>query len=128
MGNLTTVTGEIHITPPLTWKEIRAKDYIDGYYEGTWGAVTLCVSSDETETDDGTVIKREGVAILPSENDRPYKAYNLEARVQAIIQHFPGHDFNGYLECLGEDGELWRIYAKGRKTRKVKPEIVWPEN
>jgi hypothetical protein len=128
MGNLTTVTGEIHITPPLTWKEIRAKDYTDGYHEGTWGAVILSIASEATETDEGTVTTREGVAILPAVDDKPYKAYNLEARVQAIIQHFPGHDFNGYLECLGEEGELWRVYAKGRKTRKVKPEIVWPED
>lgn len=126
MGNLTTITGEILITPPLTWKEIRAKDYIDGYHEGTWGAVTVCISSEETETDEGTVIRREGVSVIPSE-DGPYKAYNLEARIQQIIQHFPGHDFNGYLECLGEEGELWRVYVKNRKTRKVKPEIVWPK-
>jgi hypothetical protein len=127
MGNLTTVTGEIHITPPLTWKEIRENGYIDGYPERSWGAVQIHITEEETEIDEGTVTRREGVSVVPAEAV-PYKAYNLEARVQKIIQDFPGHDFTGYLECLTEDGELSRLYVKDRKTRKVKPEIVWPES
>lgn len=127
MGNLTTIAGEIHITPPLTWKEIRDKGYIDGFPEGQWSAVRLVVSSEETETDDGTVTRKEGVAVIPSEVG-PYKAYNLEARVQRIIKDFPRHSFHGYLECVGDEGELWRVYAKNREVRKVEPEIVWPDN
>ena len=40
---------------------------------------------------------------------------------------FPDHEFSGYLEFLGEDGERWRYVVKGREVMEIKPELAWPE-
>jgi len=31
------------------------------------------------------------------------------------------------LDCLGEDGARWRVYAKGGNTGRVEPRLDWPE-
>jgi hypothetical protein len=127
MSSYTRVTEEIEIVPPLTWKEIQDKEFQSGFPRKQWRAVKLVIASDEMETDEGTLRRRQGIQVAPSQTDR-YKAYDVVADLQEIVDDFPGHEFIGYLEGDGEEPEdLWRVHVVNGKAVKVVPEIVWPE-
>lgn len=124
MGYYSTVEGEITITPPITWGELRR---IPGDPDETWWSVKLPVSEETAETDEGTVIRRYVDKVTPAREDG-YKAGKLEEHVQEVIDAFPGHVFSGYLEVSGEEpGDLWRVHVKGGRAIRVDAEIVWPE-
>jgi hypothetical protein len=52
------------------------------------------------------------------------KWYNHEKDMGHLSEEFPDILFS--LNCLGEDGERWMIYALNGATQEVKPEIVYP--
>jgi len=52
------------------------------------------------------------------------KWYDHEKDMGYLSEEFPGILFS--LDCLGEDGERWMIYALNGATQKVNPEIVYP--
>jgi len=66
----------------------------------------------------GHALNRDG-----SERDS-IKWYDHEKDMGYLSEEFPGILFS--LECLGEDGERWMIYALNGATQKVNPEIVYP--
>lgn len=128
MGYLTQVTGEIQITPPLTWKEIQEKGYQLGFPEECWTSVQVHIHEEEQNTDEGVLTRRTGITLIPACSE-PYKAHSLVQHVQKIIDTFPGHEFTGYLECDGDEtGDLWRLYVKHREAYKVLPTIIWEED
>jgi hypothetical protein len=52
------------------------------------------------------------------------KWYDYEKDMGHLSEQFHGVLFS--LNCLGEDGEQWVIYALNGATQEVKPEIVYP--
>jgi hypothetical protein len=52
------------------------------------------------------------------------KWYDHEKDMGDLSEEFPDILFS--LNCLGEDGERWMIYALNGATQEVKPEIVYP--
>jgi len=52
------------------------------------------------------------------------KWYDHQKDMGHLSEEFPGVLFS--LNCLGEDGEQWVIYALNGATQEVKPEIVYP--
>jgi len=52
------------------------------------------------------------------------KWYDHEKDMGHLSEEFPDILFS--LDCLGEDGERWMIYALNGATQKVNPEIVYP--
>lgn len=122
MGYNTSVSGEIRIEPPLTWREFK-----DSPFTGHEKDVTFHVDEETVAMDDGPLIRKTAVALVPSWEDS-YKAYNLVAHVQEAIDAFPGHTFTGRLDCEGEENaDLWRVVVRDGRAVKVTPRIVWPD-
>ena len=122
MGYNTSVSGEIRIEPPLTWREFK-----DSPFTGNNKDVTLHVEADTVDTDDGPLMRKTATALVPTWEDS-YKAYNLVEHVQEAIDAFPGHTFTGRLDCEGEDNiDLWRVVVRNGRAVKVTPRIVWPD-
>lgn len=80
MGYYTTVSGEIRIEPPIPWAEIRSSQFVPG---GEFEAV-LVVEETSEDTPEGTLVRKQAVAITPCSEDG-FKAYHLVEHVQAII-------------------------------------------
>jgi hypothetical protein len=122
MGYNTNVGGEIRIEPPLTWREFK-----DSPFAGHDKDVTLQVEAETVDTDDGPLMRKTAVALVPSWEDS-YKAYNLVEHVQEAIDAFPGHTFTGRLECEGEENiDLWRVVVRDGRAIRIEPRIVWPD-
>lgn len=126
MGTLTTVDGEISISPALNWKDIKDSKFLDVPDMVRSTDVVLRVREEEVEVDDGLLMQRTCDTLSPAW-EGPYKAYHLVEHVQEVIDAFPGHTFTGRLECLTEGVEPWRVVISNRKAMKVEPKIVWPD-
>lgn len=126
MGYNTSVDGEITITPPLTWNEIKDSPFLanPGYKLG----VTLKVTEETVDTDEGQLTRKTSSALGPAWEDA-FKAYSLVEDVQKAIDAFPGHIFTGRLDCEGEENaDLWRVVVRDGRAVKVEPQIVWPDD
>jgi hypothetical protein len=122
MGYNTSVSGEITITPPLTWNEIK-----DSPFLGCDLDVALHVQEETVDTEDGTLTRKTATALVPAWEDS-YKAYHLVEHVQRALDAFPGHTFTGRLECEGEDNtDIWRVIIRDGRAVKIEPRIVWPD-
>lgn len=122
MGYNTSVSGEIRIEPPLTWREFK-----DSPFAGHDKDVTLHVEAETADTDSGPLMRKTAVALVPTWEDS-YRAYHLVEHVQEAIDSFPGHTFTGRLECEGEENtDIWRVIVRDGRAVKVEPRIVWPD-
>lgn len=125
MGYYSTVTGEIAIIPPLSWKEIKDSPLLP--HDEQRQDAKLALEESTVDTEDGTLIRRNAPRIVPATDDS-YKAYDVVGAVQEIVNAFPGHTYTGYLQGEGEENDdMWRVYVKDGKAIEVKPEITWPE-
>ncbi|MFC8515532.1 DUF6205 family protein [Streptomyces sp. NPDC057257] len=130
MGYITHVRGEFVIEPPLTWNEIKASPF-EPVGRGKYGIVELDlglrVEEASVDTDEGTLVRRTGTALVMREIDE-YRARGLVEQVQRCIDLFPGHTFTGRLECEGEENtDIWRVVIREGRAVKVEPRIVWPD-
>ncbi|WP_431781768.1 DUF6205 family protein [Streptomyces chumphonensis] len=126
MGYYTTVEGEITITPPLTWAELKDSPF-GRNPNPALRDVTLVIAEEKVDTDEGPLLRRTGTALVPTYADG-YKAYHLVEHVQEAIDAFPGHTFAGRLDCSGADaGDMWRVVVRDGRAVEVRPRIVWPD-
>ncbi|MFK0062661.1 DUF6205 family protein [Streptomyces werraensis] len=122
MGYNTSVTGEIRIEPPLSWREFK-----DSPFTGQDMDVKLRIDAETVDTDDGPLMRKTASAIVPAWEDS-YKAYKLIEHVQQVIDAFPGHTFTGRLECEGEENtDIWRVIVRDGRALRIEPRIVWPD-
>ena len=130
MGYNTTVTGEIRIEPPLKWADFKESPFnrtSADAYDGTKN-VELRVETETVETEDGPLMRKTAVAVIPAWGGHG-KFYNLIEHVQQAIKAFPGHTFTGRLECEGEDNsDMWRVVIRDGRAVELKPRIVWPDD
>lgn len=126
MGYITRFTGELTITPPLTWAEIRDSPFSPDRFEDNRLDVKVRVEESEADTDDGLVIRRPGVALVPAYDDE-MRGYDIVEHVQRFIDTYPQHTLSGRFDCEGEEtGDLWRLEVHDGRAVKVTPRIVWP--
>jgi hypothetical protein len=118
MGYNTRVSGEIQITPPITYREMQAMglqkadlSYADKnlYYllrERNYADVAVRVELQMRDTDEGVLTAVAGIAIVPAWEDE-FKAYTIEedlrALVNALAKASPGivRTFHGRLDGEG---------------------------
>lgn len=133
MGYYSTGEGQFTITPPLNGKELRGLPNFErtADTEQTLGygpEVKVEVREDTTYNDDGSeTIRRTGTSVVLEYDGLSAKNYYTKEQLQALVNEYPGHQFEGYFEFVGEDGERWREIVKDRKVIEVKPEMRWPE-
>lgn len=123
MGYIYRLTGTIRIDPPLSWAEIKSTPFTE--YQGF--DIRLAVDSEEVETADGTLVRRTASRVI-AERDEP-RAYDLVKRLQAMVDAFPGHTWEGYIQGDGEDaGDQWRLWVNPEgRAAQARPVITWPE-
>lgn len=127
MGYITRFDGELTIVPPLTWAEVKDSNFEPDRVESIRLDVKLRISEVEVDTDEGVMIRRAGVALIPTYED-DMRGYDIVEHVQRFLDEHPGHDLTGRLDCEGEDaGDLWRLEVHDRRAVKVKPRILWPD-
>lgn len=127
MGYVTSFRGEIAITPPIQWGQIKNSPFLPDNAKSNDKDVMFHVEQVERETDDGTLSVRSAVGLVTTWEDGA-RGYNIVAHVQEAINSYPGHEFTGRLNCYGEEsGDLWRLEVHGRRAVKVEPRIVWPD-
>lgn len=136
MGYYTRVTGEIRVTPPITWAEAKDTTWAQqgsGHYDRDFEFVLHMNEQDDETVIEGElvqVVRRTFTRVEPRWDDS-YKAYYSKENLQQLVDAFPGHEWIGYLEGEGEgagDGpDIWRLYVRDGKVIEVRPELVWPE-
>lgn len=134
MGYGTKVTGYITIVPPLNAAELREHPgfQLTATGQARWGRgyqqeCYIEVERHTEPTTEGETVTLTGPRILIVGPDESFSR-NLEEQLQAIVtEYYPlGHEFAGYLQLLGEDGDIWRIVVQGDCVTEVRPKLVWP--
>lgn len=112
--------GEITITPPLTWAEIRSARS-PGLRD-----VRLKLRETVTDTDTGQIREVCAVAIQPI-TEESYNGYEIQAELQAVVDAHPSHEFTGAMYADGPEGNHWRYRVAGRVVVNEEPRLVWPD-
>lgn len=125
MGYESHWSGEIRITPPLTWADIKRGPGLQD--------VTLRLDETVEETPTGQVRTVTANAITPISGGA-YNGYDIETEIQAVVNAHPDHQFSGAIvgRPVDSDGTTFRYtvtksaLTNQRVVREV-PRIVWPD-
>jgi hypothetical protein len=132
MGYYSTVTGRIAIRPPLPWSAIRDSRFLPDRAEANYLEVQYEVAETVEETGDGTVSRKQAMAVVPSFEDS-YKAYDLADTLAEINTEIvaAGSLLWGYLVRKGEEqGDVERYGIQNGTTDTVSTEkarLSWPD-
>lgn len=100
----------ITITPPLTLDEMKS-----------FGEFRIVVCVPSRRGGAGSLLPREGMNYTPS--------WVVE-HIQSIVDHFPTHDFDGYVEMRNSSASnppVSRYYMRGRRVEQVDAVVFWPD-
>ena len=116
MGYRARFTGEITISPPLTWPELGKQSLQND--------LRIELRQEVTDTDTGQVTVITGVAVKAAS---PSSGYKMLDELQALLGVYGGtHQFTGHIEAVGEEGDRWRLLVRDGKAVQVYPQIIWP--
>lgn len=125
MGYESHWSGEIRITPPLTWAEIKRTPGLQD--------VTLRLNEQTEDTPTGQVRTVTSAAITPISGSA-YNGYDIETEIQRVIDAHPGHHFSGAITARTVDpgGGTFRFTVTpsaltDQKVIRQEPRIVWPD-
>lgn len=121
MGYESHWTGQVHITPPLTWAEIK-NDRSTGFQD-----LKLRLDEHTEDTPTGQV-RTVTAAVIEPLTGGAYNGYDVEAELQSVIDAHPTHEFTGTIEArpLDPGGTPWRYVIQGRAVVRQEPRTVWP--
>lgn len=113
-------TGQITITPPLTWAEIRSPRQ-PGLQD-----VRLVLDETVTDTATGRSTVVTATAIAPLEIYW-YNGLEIPEEIQAVIDAHRAHDFDGMIEARPQDpdGDPWRYVVRDRRVIRQVPRMTW---
>lgn len=117
-------SGEITITPPVTWGQLRDAD------APKIADVRLRIDETTIDTDAGQMVTRQAVAIAPLE--MTYSGHELQANIQALVDYYGplGHRFSGYIQVQWDPGFddpiPQRYIVRDGRVVAVKPQLLWP--
>ena len=127
MGYVTTFNGQIEITPPIPWGQIKESPFLPDNARTYGKDIKFLIEEAERETDDGILVTRSAVGLVSTWDDDA-RGYHIVEEVQEAVDAHPSHEFTGRLDCEGEEaGDLWRLEVRDRRAVKVTPRIVWPD-
>lgn len=123
MGTLQKIQGEILISPPLNWEEIKKAEK---YFSLDW-QVKLVIEEEEVHKEEGVLHVKTCSKIVPY-REEPYKGYEVSNVLRGIVKANPGHSFQGEFDCWSEDLEEppKRIWLENGTVREEKAVIRWP--
>jgi hypothetical protein len=113
-------SGEIRITPPLTWAEIKQTPDVKD--------VKLQTDERTEDTPTGYVCAVTAVAIVPSVS-WAFNGYEIAEEVQAIIDAHPSHQFSGAITArpTDPDGVTFRYVVLDRIAVEQHARLSWPD-
>lgn len=121
MGYLARFSGEITITPPLTWADFTRLQR-PGLQD-----LRIRLHEEVTDTDEGQNRVITGVAVAPGTSE-PFAGYDMVAELQSLVDTYGhSHQFSGHIEATGEEGDRWRLLVRDGHAVQVYPRIVWPD-
>lgn len=123
------LSGEIVIDPPIPWGELQGSQFVRTPDNQEWDRLTwLRLVEDTVETDDGTLIRKQAIAIRHAEADE-LRVRGLDRQVQEIIDaHGDGRTFDGVFLVRGEKSpDIWRVRIIDGRAVEERPRIVWPD-
>lgn len=123
--------GEVTVTPPLKWSEIKHSDFItqdtreSGRKSGQ--SVYFDITVVKSETDEGEKTVKTCSSIVPVRNGHGASGY-LVANMKEIIQAHPGHSFEGEFITYPETGMLafpTRVLVSGIGVVEQTAAVTW---
>lgn len=113
-------TGEITITPPLTWAQSKSDTLLN------LRDLKLHTEEERTETDTGITAVFTGTAIAPAYS-YSYNGHHIREELQAVINAFPDHQFAGTITAQPDDpdGLPWRYIIRDRTVIQQNAQHVW---
>lgn len=118
MGYLSNLSGEFTISPPLSHDELRRQEDF-GRENGVFIDSRMAIPEGPGATDPRW--SAEKVSTVGGE----VKAYEIQKDLQAIVEAFPGHDFDGAIVRRGEDGDHDRFIVRGGRVMRQVPVVAW---
>ena len=114
-------SGEIRITPPLTWAEIKRGAGLQD--------VTLRLDEQVEDTRTGQVCTVTAAAVEPLVIGQAFHGYAVEEELQQVIDAHPQHVFSGVIVArpLDPDGTPWRYVVKDRMVVRQEARLAWPD-
>lgn len=126
------ISGQIRITPPITWGELHDQDWALGNGLRNWPDALVKLATTVENTPTGQVHHQSGVAIVPFDGET--NGYTLTEDVARIVRHFATapdgtpRRFAGFLHLVWADGEeVYRVVPVDGGAIEVRPQVVWPE-
>lgn len=128
MGYLSRLVGRIQIDPPLRWSEFKDSPYRKTSQGST--CVVIDEQAETTDTDDGVIERRYGIALVPRGGADRLTYYELEEHLAGFAAgHASGHTFTGYLLREGDeqgDVERYSLTDDGG-VRTEKAQLRWDD-
>lgn len=125
------ITGQIRITPPITWMELSRNKWALGL-EGGYPDAIVKADHRDVDTDQGVLSVRLGVAIVPEGGET--NGYTLIEDVDRIVREFATapdgtpRQFEGWLHLNWGGGEaVYRVHVVDGRARSSAPQLIWPE-
>lgn len=125
MGDTYNVQGDVTITPPLSWGQIKDLSYISKRGSKRNQSLSFELETVEKHTDEGVLSVRTATALVPSESSDGY--YLLE-NLRDLMKLFPEHRFLGNFIVYPERGLAtfpYRVKAEGSTAVRQKLDIHW---
>lgn len=131
MSDDSRTVGEVTVTPPLKWGEVRKSDFVtaDTRESGRRGGQSLVfeISKVQHETDEGESTVKTVSSIIPVRGGHGASGY-LAANMREIVDAHPGHTFEGEFITYPETGMLafpTRVKVSGVEVLEQVAEVTW---
>lgn len=124
------LSGEIKISPELTWPEVQAFKELEGRWSDRPYDVELRRTEVVSDTELGrlTIITADAIVVRDEANGRW-----VQEELANIAKQFPEHTFTGYIHCAFELGHVGaddmpceRYYIQNGEVHTAQPELIWP--
>jgi len=122
-----TLTGEIQIEPPLSWRDVQGSVFleINAQHSKTGRQLRFVIEETQVETNEGTLIRKEAVALVPTFSNYG-SPETMQKHLQELVNAFPERIYTGRIDAEGEvNGDMWRLKVVNEVARVFRPEIVW---
>jgi hypothetical protein len=123
MGYDNHFTGEITITPPLTWAEIQTSPPLQDTH--------LRLVETVTDSETGRTITTQAISVVAESG---FSGFRVVEEIQALVEHHGAtHGFGGHIEVQFETGLVEagepgceRYVVRDGRVETVTPRLVWP--
>lgn len=110
--------GQVTITPPLTWPQIKNAPKLRD--------LELVREETTTDTETGQTLTITASVLQPKSGWGAYAGSSIEPELNSFLAAFPDHEFTGAITADGPEGNHWRYVIQGREVVYQTPRIVWP--